>query len=248
MYEVDQHREWLLSHVELPPGGTLVDLGCGRGWDLEALAAGHADPSATLFGIDPSAAALEEARARIADPRVRLIHGKAGPSLGLADSSLDVLMTQEVLECIPSVEDFVPELARVLKPGGQIIASHYDWDTQVFSGSDRGRTRRVVAAWADHEMSWMDHVDPWMGRKLWGLLEGSGLFEGSIYGRVMTNTVFEEPWHGFRMAQACAGAARKAGLPASDYQGFLDDLASLATEGRYFWSVNRYVYAGRVRP
>ncbi len=38
------HREWLLSFIRLPPGGTVVDLGCGSGrtWPAAGLTAGRA--------------------------------------------------------------------------------------------------------------------------------------------------------------------------------------------------------------
>ena len=145
----------------------------------------------------------------------------------------------------PGIRTFVPELARVLRPGGQIVASHYDWDTQVFNGSDRERTRRILRAWAEWEQSWMDHTDPWMGRQLWGYLQGSGLFEGEVRARVMTNTEFADPWHGYRMAHWFRGLVKRGQVSESDYEGFMGDLAELAARGRYFWSVNRYVYVGR---
>lgn len=37
--DVRAHRDWLLSLVDLPAGGTFVDLGCGRGEDVLARAA-----------------------------------------------------------------------------------------------------------------------------------------------------------------------------------------------------------------
>ena len=91
----------------------------------------------------------------------------------------------------------------------------------------------------------MDHTDPWMGRRLWGHLEGSGLFEGDIHVRVMTNTEFAEPWHGYKMAHWLGGLVKRGRVSASEYEGFLSDLRKQASEGRYFWSVNRYVYTGR---
>ena len=149
------------------------------------------------------------------------------------------------MECIPNLESLIPELARVLRPGGQVVVSHYDWDTQIYNGSDRDRTRRILEGWADWEQSWMDNADPWMGRRLWGLLEGSRLFEGEVQVRVMTNTEFAEPWHGYRMAHWMGGLAKKGQFSQSDYDGFLADLKELAAQGKYFWSVNRYVYVGR---
>ena len=245
MHDVDQHREWLLSLVDVPPGGAVLDMGCGKGADLLALAARVEDSRATFTGVDASPDNVAAAAASSTDGRVRFVQAAVGPALDFDDETFAVLLTQEVLECLPDLDAFVPELARVLRPGGQIVASHYDWDTQVFNGSDRDRTRRILRAWGEWQQSWMDHADPWMGRRLWGYLEGSGLFEGEVKVRVMTNTEFAEPWHGFRMAHWLGALARRGQVSESDYQGFLTDLGELAAEGRYFWSVNRYVYVGR---
>lgn len=245
MYDVDLHRDWLLSLVELPPGGAILDVGCGKGADLLALADRIQDPRSSFVGVDASADHVAAAQASSKDGPVEFVQAKVGPALGVSDETFDALLTQEVLECLPDLDAFVPELARVLRPSGQIVASHYDWDTQVFNGSDRERTRRILRAWAEHEQSWMDRIDPWMGRRLWGYLEGSGLFEGEVRVRVMTNTEFAEPWHGYRMAHWFGGLVKRGQVSESDYTGFLADLEELAANDRYFWSVNRYVYVGR---
>ncbi len=61
----------------------------------------------------------------------------------------------------------------------------------------------------------------------------------------MTNTEFAEPWYGYRMAHWFGGLVRRGDVSASDYEEFMADLRELAASGRYFWSVNRYVYVGR---
>lgn len=245
MYDIEQHREWLLSLIDIPSGGSVLDLGCGKGADLLALAARVSDPSVRFHGVDASADHLEAARASCDDGRVIFTHAKVESELDFANDGFDVVMSQELLECLRDVESFIPELARVLRVNGQIIVSHYDWDTQVFNGSDRDRTRRVLRAWAEWEQSWMDNANPWMGRKLWGYLQGSGLFEGEVKVRVMTNTEFDEPWHGYRMAHWFRGLVKRGRVSEADYEGFLADLHDLAESGEYFWSVNRYVFVGR---
>jgi ubiquinone/menaquinone biosynthesis C-methylase UbiE len=247
VYDIDLHREWLLSLVDLPPGGAILDAGCGKGADLLALAARIDDPRASFVGVDASAESVAIARGATADGRIQFVRARIGPNLDFDDQRFDVLLTQELLECLPDLDEFVPELARVLRPGGQLVASHYDWDTQVFNGSDRDRTRRILRAWSESKQSWMDQTDPWMGRRLWGSLEGSRLFEGDVRVRVMTNTEFAEPWHGYRMAHWFRGLVKRGHVSESDYNDFLVDLAELAANGTYFWSVNRYVYVGRRR-
>ena len=247
MYDKQLHRDWLLSLLELPPGGAVLDLGCGKGADLLELAARVEDPDARFMGVDASADYIEAAQASSTDHRLEFVQSKVGPRLEFGDGTFDVLLTQELLECFRDLAEIVPEMARVLRPGGQLVASHYDWDTQIFNGSDRDRTRRILRAWAEWEQSWMDHTDPWMGRRLWGYLQGSGLFEGEVRVRVMTNTQFAEPWHGYRMAHWFKGLVKRGQVSETDYDGFLSDLEELAATGRYFWSVNRYVYVGRRR-
>lgn len=247
MYDVEQHREWLISLVETQAGASVVDLGCGKGADILALAARVSDPSARFLGVDASPSHVAAARTSCSDARVRFACAKVGSELAFATNSFDVVMSQELLECLTDVDSFVLELGRILRAGGQILISHYDWDTQVFNGSDRDRTRRVLRAWAEWEQSWMDNANPWMGRQLWGHLEGSGLFEGEVRVRAMTNTEFAEPWHGYRLAHWFSGLVKRGRISEEDYEGFLADLQRLAAKGRYFWSVNRYVYVGRRR-
>jgi cyclopropane fatty-acyl-phospholipid synthase-like methyltransferase len=57
------HHDWLVSLVTLPAGAVLIDLGCGRGTDLQRLAGSCQDESVRFIGIDNSDAA-EDASAR----------------------------------------------------------------------------------------------------------------------------------------------------------------------------------------
>ncbi|MEM7415672.1 MAG: methyltransferase domain-containing protein [Gemmatimonadota bacterium] len=245
MSDVTAHRDWLLSYISVPPGGAVVDLGSGDGSDLRALAEQFADPDARFLGVDASESKIDSARAATSDGRITFRHDRIGETLPFDDGAFDVALTQELLECLPKVDAFVEELGRVMGPGGLLVASHYDWDTQVFSGSNRALTRRMIQGWADWEQSWMEHADPWMGRRLWGHLQGSRLFDGAVHVRAMTNTVFAEPWHGFRLAQGFRGLVKRGVVSAGEYETFVTELRNLSEQGRYFWSVNRYVYVGR---
>lgn len=57
-------RDGLIAALEPPPGGTVLEIGCGTGRNLIHAADCH--PSARFFGIDVSAAMLETAAARVA--------------------------------------------------------------------------------------------------------------------------------------------------------------------------------------
>ena len=245
MNDLEQHREWLTGFVHLPKAGSLVDLGCGRGADLARLAERHADPEARFLGLDASERHIEEARRTCHDPRVRFEVRTLGGPLDLPDSSFDAVLTQDLLECLGDPAPFVAEIARILKPGGQVVASHHDWGTQVFAGSDRQRTRRILRAWAEWKQSWMDHADPWMGRKLWGLFQADRSFKGRVEARAMTNTVFAEGYHGHTLAQGMRSLVKRGLVSESDYEEFIEELGRQSDEGTYFWSTTRFLYVGR---
>jgi len=139
------------------------------------------------------------------------------------------------------------EAARILKPGGQVLMAHWDWDSQVFDGTDKAAVRRLMHAFADWQQPWMDSADGWMGRRLWGLFDASSLFEGRPYARVMMNTVFAPPWYGHARAHDLRHLVTHGLARAADYERFLRDQDTLAQEGRYFYSITGYAYVGRRR-
>lgn len=95
------HRDWLLSFVDLPKGGTVVDLGCGNGDDLLTLAARHPDPAARFLGIDAAKGAISVATARAAgDVRVSFIRHRLGEQVPLTDASVDAVYSHNLLECL----------------------------------------------------------------------------------------------------------------------------------------------------
>jgi SAM-dependent methyltransferase len=251
------HRAWLVGLVEqessgLPSGRarTVVDVGCGRGEDLALLADRLVDPHTRLVGLDGSAAAITAAAAAIADSRVALRREPLGRDLPFADASLDVVYSHNLLECLPDAAAFAREVARVLRPGGQVVVGHWDWDTQCWDASDRALVRRLVAAYADWQQAWMAHADGWMGRRLHGVFAAGdlrGAFDGTLHARVLTNTAFEAPWFGHENARALGALARRGLAAPDDVARFLDEQAALHAAGRYVYAITGFAFVGRRR-
>jgi SAM-dependent methyltransferase len=245
--DVRAHRDWLLSFIHLPPGGTAVDLGCGTGADLLALAARHADPGARFLGVDASETLLSLGAAAAGDPRVAFCLQRISGRLPLADGSVDAVYSHNLLECLADRDAFAREVHRILRPGGVAVIAHWDFDSQVLDATDKDAVRRLVHAFADWKQRWMDHADGWMGRRLWGVFAGTGLFDGAVHARVMTNTTYAEPWYGHARVQDFAGLVRKGLARAEDVESVVRDLERLDREGRYFYGITGYAYVGRRR-
>ncbi|MBI5947220.1 MAG: methyltransferase domain-containing protein [Chloroflexi bacterium] len=106
---------------DLAPGETVVDIGCGAGFDT-LIAARQVGPSGRVLGVDMTAEMRERtvagARA-LGLGNVQVLEGYA-ESLPVADGVADVVISNGVINLCPDKQAVFREMARVLKPGGRI--------------------------------------------------------------------------------------------------------------------------------
>jgi len=105
----------------IPPGAVVVDIGCGAGTDL-LLAARRAGPAGRAIGVDMTASMRERARAGAEAcglTNVEVLEGDA-TQLPVADRSVDVVISNGVINLVPEKARAAAEIARVLKPGGRV--------------------------------------------------------------------------------------------------------------------------------
>ncbi|MQA91860.1 MAG: hypothetical protein GEU90_16835 [Gemmatimonas sp.] len=155
------------------------------------------------------------------------------------------MYSNNLVECLGDSAAFAKEVARVLRPEGQLVVAHWDWDSQVFDGADKARIRRLVHAYADWQQAWMEHSDGWMGRRLWGVFHSSGSFTGSVHARVLINTEYSAPWFGFANARAFRSLVERGLASAEDVEEFEREQEALRHQWRYFYSITGYAYVGR---
>ncbi|MEN3284663.1 MAG: hypothetical protein V7607_5803 [Solirubrobacteraceae bacterium] len=98
-----------------PPQSDCLDVGCGDGRTVGAWLAKQAR---SYVGVDVSVTAVEQARASGLD--ARLIEDAA--DLPFADASFDFAACIEVFEHLFDAEGAAGEIARVLRPGGRLLA------------------------------------------------------------------------------------------------------------------------------
>jgi len=106
---------------DLQPGETVVDIGCGAGFD-SLIAARQVGPSGGVIAIDMTA----EMRAKAAAGAVQLglanVEMREGyaESLPVEDATADVVISNGVINLCPDKQAVFREMHRVLKPGGRI--------------------------------------------------------------------------------------------------------------------------------
>lgn len=100
-------------------GGRILEVGVGTGMSLP-----HYASASRLCGIDISEPMLKKARKRVAELGLTNVEGlwvMDAEDMTFPDASFDVVVAQHVVTTVENPEATLDELARVLRPGGEII-------------------------------------------------------------------------------------------------------------------------------
>jgi arsenite methyltransferase len=112
-------NHWLLGRVD--PGSTVLDLGCGAGTDL-LIAAQMTGPTGRVIGVDMTPSMLDRARASADEMGLGNVELHEGliESVPLEDASVDVVISNGVIDLVPDKDAVFDEIDRVLRPGGRL--------------------------------------------------------------------------------------------------------------------------------
>lgn len=110
-----------LAMGTLPEGAMVLDLGCGAGFDT-LLAARAVGETGRVTAVDMTPEMLEKTRAGAAALGLRNVDARLGfiEELPMEDASVDVVISNGVINLTPDKLALLREVARVVKPGGRI--------------------------------------------------------------------------------------------------------------------------------
>ena len=108
-------------HGPVEPGSVVLDLGCGAGTDL-LIAAQMTGPAGRAIGVDMTSAMLERVQAGAREMGLGNVevHEALIESLPLEDASVDVVISNGVIDLVPDKDAVLDEIDRVLRPGGRL--------------------------------------------------------------------------------------------------------------------------------
>jgi L-amino acid N-acyltransferase YncA/2-polyprenyl-3-methyl-5-hydroxy-6-metoxy-1,4-benzoquinol methylase len=136
-----------LAVAELHPGETVLDLGSGGGLDV-LLSARRVGPAGTAYGLDASDDMLTLARANAAQAgagNARFLRGHID-DIPLPDASVDVVISNCVINLAADKARVLAEAFRVLRPGGRFGVSDIIARPDLDPGERAAAERRIGCA------------------------------------------------------------------------------------------------------
>lgn len=140
-------RDRLIAELAPPPGGSVVEIGCGTARNL--IQAARAWPHAHFYGLDISEEMLATARAKVAaaglSHRITLAQGDATDfdsmtAFGIATT--DRVFMSYTLSMIPGWERAIAQAASILAPDGRLSIVDFGQQERMPRGF-----RRLLFAW-----------------------------------------------------------------------------------------------------
>ena len=171
--ELASESRALLDRVEIGPGASAIDLGCGPRGSIELLHA-RVSPGGRVVGLDSDPGHVRMARELVATrgmSDVEILEGDARHT-GLQADSFDLVHARTLLINVPEPEHVLAEMVRLTRPGGWVTSLEPDCEHSIIYPHHPAFDRL-------HELFMIafsrNGADPLIGRRLGELYRQAGL-------------------------------------------------------------------------
>jgi len=123
------------------PGATVLDLGCGPGRDVHALAA---TTTYRVIGVDIDLPMLGAARIGTAPGTSATFICADATRLPFSGSTFDAVRSERMLQHLPDPARAVTEMTRVTRPGGRLVLIDTDWESLTIEGTGAPATEQLL--------------------------------------------------------------------------------------------------------
>ena len=234
--EVVSQRSQVLETLALRSGEHVLDIGSGPGLLAYAMAIA-VGPDGKVCGVDVSRAMVAMSAKRCIELPWAEFRTADATQLPYPDESFDAAVSTQVYEYVHDIPAALAELHRVLRPGGRAAILDTDYGSLVIHTEDPTRMARVLSAWDEH------FVHASLPRSLTWQLRQAGFIVGERKAIPMFNPEFEDNTYGKGLlAMMASFAVGRNGVTQSDADAWFGEFAALSAQGRFFFSLNRYVF------
>ena len=231
------------EQTDLPDNAVIADLGCKDATFLLAFQEAFPDIIKSAVGVDITDKWFKDVEYK---KPIKLKVMNCGKKLKFADNTFDFVFTKDMFECVTDKELLVSEIHRILKPGGTVISVNCDWDSVTYNGENKELITKAVHAYAATKQPWMDDIDSWIGRRMYGFFNKSKLFESSVSVFNVVETEYTEGKFGYDLSMDIAWLYKEntGALNKEEYDEFIENLKSSQKDGQYIFSKPYYIYKG----
>ncbi len=231
------------EQINLPDKAVIADLGCKDATFLLAFWEAFPDKIKSAIGVDINDKGFKNVKYK--EP-IELKVMNCSKKLEFADNTFDFVFTKDMFECVTNKDFLVAEIYRILKPGGVVICVNCDWDSVVYNGENKDLITKAIHAYAATKQPWMDDLDSWIGRRMYGFFNKCGLFESELSVYNVVETEYKQGSFGFDLSQDIAWLVNDntGALTEEEYNAFIDNLEAAQKDGSYVFCKPYYIYKG----
>lgn len=229
-------REFVIEQVDMRPTASVLSVGCGPGFETEALAQ-RITAEGHVTGIDVNDAVLAAARDRCEEfPQVSFKQGDI-TDLPVADASYDLAIAKQVFSEISDINSALNELYRVLKPTGRVAVTAGDRRTHV----KHTPTDRMQLA---DEIYRSELAEQQLGTRLVGLLPEAGFNVESIVPHAkITTEITDQTERGIEVQRRILAESER--FDETDLEAWERDVRELDAAGQFLSCGTAFLYIAR---
>jgi ubiquinone/menaquinone biosynthesis C-methylase UbiE len=233
------YKQKTFELLHLAIGASVLEVGCGTGSDAIALAqrVGH---QGKVVAVDHSQAMLAQAIEATKGLTLPIEFVKAeAQQLPFADQTFDGARVDRTLQHISDPQRAIAEMARVVRPGGAVVAMEPDWETFTLDSEARALTRRLLNFWCDSFPS------GWIGRDLLKQFHHAGLTSIEVIPKTLVITHFELADQVFDLVQTTHSACEAGIVKQAEAAAWLHDLQQMDQFQEFFCSFTGFIVSGK---
>ena len=240
--DVVAQRHQVLKALALREGERVLDIGSGPGLLAYDMAA-SVGRNGCVCGIDISEDMLTMSRKRCADQPQTEFQKADATNLPYPNDSFDAAASTQVYEYVRDIPVALAELYRVARPGGRAVVLDTDYGSLVIHTEDEARMKRVLSAWNEH------FVHAGLPRTLSRQLRNAGFTIRQRDAVPMFNPEYRENTYGKGLLAIMATfAVGRKGVSREEADAWLAEFAELDKQGKFFFSLNRYLFVADKPP
>ncbi len=231
------------EQINIPDNAVIADLGCKDATFLLAFQEAFPNKIKSAIGVDITDKWFKNVKYKAP---IKLKVMNCSKKLKFPDNTFDLVFTKDMFECVPDKDLLVSEIHRILKPGGIVICVNCDWDSVVYNGENKELISKVIHAYAVTKQPWMNDLDNWIGRRMYGFFNKSKLFESSVSVHNVVETEYTGGTFGYDLSMDIAWLFEEntGALNKDEYDNFIGNLKAAQEDGYYIFTKPYYIYKG----